>query len=127
MGLSPTVVMVSWAQRSGKTFTEVYAEHVRLQDKYVRKSAEYDHMDRTLQAVLAQIKERAPVLSQQRLKYERLQVEAGQLAPQLASALTDRDTNASLAQETSQKLKKTTRENELLESQLNDLGLRSRR
>lgn len=123
MGLSPTVAMASRAQRSGKTFTEVYAEHVKLQEEYARKSAEYDHMDRTLQAVLAQIEERAPILTQQRLEYERLQVEAGQLASQLASALTDRDANVSLAQETSQKLKKTIRENELLESQLNDLGL----
>ena len=123
MGLSPTVAMASRAQRSGKTFTEVYAEHVKLQEEYARKCAEYDHMDRTLQAVLSQIEERAPILTQQRLEYERLQVEAGQLASQLASALTDRDTNASLAQETSQKLKKTIRENELLESQLNDLGL----
>ena len=123
MGLSPTVAMASRAQRSGKTFTEVYAEHVRLQEEYTRKSAEYDHMDRTLQAVLAQIEERAPILTQQRLEYERLHVEAGQLASQLASALTDRDTNATFAQEASQKLKKTVRENELLESQLNDLGL----
>jgi len=123
MGLSPTVAMASRAQRSGKTFTEVYAEHVKLQEEFARKSAEYDHMDRTLQAVLAQIEERAPILTQQRLEYERLQVEAGQLASQLASALMDRDTNATLAQDSSQKLKKTIRENELLESQLNDLGL----
>ena len=123
MGLSPTVAMASRAQRSGKTFTEVYAEHVKLQEEYARKSAEYDHMDRTLQAVLAQIEERAPILTQQRLEYERLQVEAGQLASQLARTLTDRDSNAALAQETTQKLKKTLRENELLESQLNDLGL----
>ncbi|KAF9651639.1 hypothetical protein BDM02DRAFT_3184386 [Thelephora ganbajun] len=126
MGLSPTVAMASRAQRSGKTFTEVYAEHVKLQEEYARKSAEYDHMDRTLQAVLAQIEERAPILTQQRLEYERLQVEAGQLASQLACALEDRDANATLAQETSQKLKKTIRENELLESQLNDLGLQVR-
>ena len=123
MGLSPTVAMASRAQRSGKTFTEVYAEYVKLQEEYARKSAEYDHMDRTLQAVLAQIEERAPILTQQRLEYDRLQVEAGQLASQLGSALTDRDASATLAQETSQKLKKTIRENELLESQLNDLGL----
>ena len=125
-GLSPTVAMASRAQRGGKTFTEVYSEHVRLQEEYARKSAEYDHMDRTLQAVLAQIEERAPILTQQRLEYERLQAEAGQLASQLASALTDRDANAALAQETSQKLKKTARENQLLESQLNDLGLQVR-
>jgi nucleoprotein TPR len=58
MGLSPTVAMASKAQRSGKTFTEVYSDYVRLQEDYAKKSAEYDHMDRTLSAVLAQIEER---------------------------------------------------------------------
>lgn len=58
MGLSPTVAMASKAQRSGKTFTEVYADYVRLQEEYAKKSAEYDHMDRTLSSVLAQIEER---------------------------------------------------------------------
>lgn len=58
MGLSPTVAMASRSQRSGKTFTEVYADYVRLQEEYAKKSAEYDHMDRTLSAVLAQIEER---------------------------------------------------------------------
>ena len=58
MGLSPTVAMASKAQRTGKTFTEVYADHIRLQEEYAKKSAEYDHMDRTLSSVLAQIEER---------------------------------------------------------------------
>lgn len=58
MGLSPTVAIASRAQRSGKTFTEVYADYVKLQDDYAKKSAEYDHMDRTLAEVLAQIEER---------------------------------------------------------------------
>lgn len=58
MGLSPTVAMASRAQRGGKTFTEVYADYVKLQDEYARKCAEYDHMDQTLASVLAQIEER---------------------------------------------------------------------
>lgn len=58
MGLSPTVAMASKAQRSGKTFTEVYADYVRLQEDYAKKSAEFDHMDRTLADVLTQIEER---------------------------------------------------------------------
>lgn len=58
MGLSPTVAMASRVQRNGKTFTEVYADYVRLQEDYARKSAEFDNMDRTLSAVLAQIEER---------------------------------------------------------------------
>jgi len=58
MDLSPTVAMASRAQRSGKTFTEVYADHIRLQDEYGKKNAEYDRMARTLAQVLAQIEER---------------------------------------------------------------------
>ncbi|KII91087.1 hypothetical protein PLICRDRAFT_28915 [Plicaturopsis crispa FD-325 SS-3] len=122
MGLSPTVAMASRVQRSGKTFTEVYSDYVRLQEEYARKCAEYDHMDRTLSAVLAQIEERAPILSQQRAEYERLQSEAGQLASQLAEALAERDSQANLAQDNSQKLSKSIRENDLLQKQLEDLG-----
>ncbi|KAF8887179.1 hypothetical protein BD779DRAFT_1672932 [Infundibulicybe gibba] len=122
MGLSPTVAMASRSQRSGKTFTEVYGDYVRLQDEYAKKSAEYDHMDRTLTAVLAQIEERAPILSQQRAEYERLQSESAQLASQLAQALSERDAQAHLAQENSQKLTKSALENDLLQKQLEDLG-----
>jgi hypothetical protein len=34
MGLSSIVAMASKAQQTGKTFTEVYADHVRLQEEY---------------------------------------------------------------------------------------------
>ena len=60
-GLSPTVAMASRAQRGGKSFTEVYSDYVKLQEDFARKCAEYDHMDRTLQSVLAQIEERVGV------------------------------------------------------------------
>ncbi|KAJ8468503.1 hypothetical protein ONZ51_g9602 [Trametes cubensis] len=122
LGLSPTVAMASRAQRGGKSFTEVYSDYIKLQEDFARKCAEYDHMDRTLSAVLAQIEERAPILSQQRAEYERLQSEASQLASQLAQALSERDALATAAEENAQKLAKSTRENELLEKQLEDLS-----
>lgn len=58
LGLSPTVAMVSRVQKGGKTFTEVYADYVHLEEEYAKKCAEYGHMDRTLSDVLAQIEER---------------------------------------------------------------------
>ncbi|KAJ7079784.1 hypothetical protein B0H15DRAFT_496126 [Mycena belliarum] len=122
MGLSPTVAMVSKAQRSGKTFTEVYADYVRLQEEFAKKCTEYDRMDQTLSAVLSQIEERAPILSQQRAEYERLQSEASHLTSQLSQALSDRDAQATIARENSQKLARSTRENDLLQQQLTDLG-----
>ncbi|KAI0338862.1 hypothetical protein BDW22DRAFT_1362157 [Trametopsis cervina] len=122
MGLSPTVAMASRAQRGGKTFTEVYAEFVRLQEEFAKKTAECDHMDRTLSQVLAQIEERAPILAQQRQEYERMQSEATLLASQLAQALAERDAHATAAEENGQKLTQSSRENELLTRQLDDLA-----
>jgi nucleoprotein TPR len=69
MDLSPTVAMASRAQRSGKTFTEVYADHIRLQDEYARKNAEYDRMARTLAQVLAQIEERVCLFDDCRVSF----------------------------------------------------------
>src|SRR6266436_5662745 len=57
MDLSPMVAMASQAQQSGKTFTEVYADHICLQDEYAKKSAKYDRMARTLVQVLVQVEE----------------------------------------------------------------------
>lgn len=64
----------------------------------------------------------APILSQQRIEYERLQSEAAQLASQLSQALQERDGSAKYAEEISQKLQKSARENEVLQKQLNDNG-----
>ncbi|KAF9452906.1 hypothetical protein P691DRAFT_659626 [Macrolepiota fuliginosa MF-IS2] len=122
LGLSPTVAIASRTQKSGKTFTEVYTEFVKLQEDYAKKVIEYDNMDRTLQSVLAQIQERAPILSQQRSEYYRLQTESSDLATQLSQVITERDAQASLAQEASQKHAKVTTENKLLQQQLEDLG-----
>ena len=36
IGLSPTVAVASRVQRSGKTFTDVYAEYIRLQEEYAK-------------------------------------------------------------------------------------------
>jgi nucleoprotein TPR len=58
MGLSPTVALASKSQRGGKTFTEVYADYVRLQAEYNSKCLEHEQMERTLTNVLAEIEER---------------------------------------------------------------------
>ena len=62
------------------------------------------------------------MLTQQREEYDRLQAEASLLASQLSEALSERDANASTADENGQKLAKSIRENEILNKQLNDLG-----
>ena len=66
VGLSPTVAIASRAQRGGKTFTEVYADYVKLQEELAKKTAECDHMDRTLSQVLTQIEERVSAIHRRR-------------------------------------------------------------
>ncbi|EIN12937.1 hypothetical protein PUNSTDRAFT_97919 [Punctularia strigosozonata HHB-11173 SS5] len=122
MGLSPTVAMASRAQRSGRTFTEVYAEYIKLQEDFAKKTFEYDQMERTLTQVLAQIEERAPTLAQQRAEHDRAMAEASQLASQLADALAERDKQTAAAKDSTQKLKQSVQENEILQQQLDDLG-----
>ena len=66
--------------------------------------------------------QQAPILSQQRLEYERLQSEASQLGSQLAQALAEGEASSNLAQEQTQKFAKLNNENTLLQKQLDDLG-----
>ncbi|KAI0258604.1 hypothetical protein BC834DRAFT_1036289 [Gloeopeniophorella convolvens] len=102
--LKPARGGASW---TNKTFVKVYADHVQLQDEYAHKCAEYDRIDRTP----AQIEER------QRAEYERLHSEVAQLTSQLANALTERNAGLSGTSNASQRLAKTTRENEHLQKQ----------
>ncbi|TDL22268.1 hypothetical protein BD410DRAFT_789007 [Rickenella mellea] len=122
MEFSPSLNMISRMQKSGKTFTEVYADYVRLQEELARKNIEYDRMDRTLSDVLAQIEERAPILAEQRREHERLQAEAFQLASQLTQSLSERDNHASRYREIEQIYVKSEKDNSLLQQQLDDLG-----
>ncbi len=139
LDMSPTIAITSRTQKSGKTFTEVYSDYVKLKKGSAKKVVEYDNMDRTLQSVLAQIQEmcmssvciqtcmiltsfQAPILSQQRAEYYGLQTEAAGVAGQLSQVIAERDSQASLAQDTSQKHKKVIAENKLLQQQLEDLG-----
>ncbi|TFK24987.1 hypothetical protein FA15DRAFT_384092 [Coprinopsis marcescibilis] len=120
--LSPTVALASRSQRGGKTFTEVYTEYVGLQEENGQLRSKLADMDRTMTAVVAEIEERAPILAQQRIEYERVTREASQLSAQLNQTLQERDAQAKLATETNQKLTKSTAENGLLQQQLSDLG-----
>ena len=61
MDLSPTVAITSRAQKGGKTFTEVYADYVKLQEDFARKCVEYDQVAETLHAVMGELEQRVRV------------------------------------------------------------------
>lgn len=57
-GISPGIAMINRMQKSGKTFTEVYADYVRMQGELAAKTRDMDNMDRTLTAVLSELEEK---------------------------------------------------------------------
>ena len=59
--LSPGLAMVNRMQKSGKTFTEVYSEYVKMQGELATKALEIDRLDRTLTDVLNELEERVSI------------------------------------------------------------------
>ena len=56
--LSTGLAMINRMQKTGKTFTEVYADYVRLQDEFVKKTIENERLDQALNNIMAEIEER---------------------------------------------------------------------
>ena len=59
--LSPGLAMVNRMQKSGKSFTEVYSEYVKMQGELATKALEIDRLDRTLTDVLNELEERVSI------------------------------------------------------------------
>ncbi|EJD40459.1 hypothetical protein AURDEDRAFT_39128, partial [Auricularia subglabra TFB-10046 SS5] len=120
--LSPTASLASKLQKSGHSYTEVYTDYVRLQDELTRQKHETMRLEDCLAQILANIEERAPLLQEQRVEYERVSTEARQISEQLAVVLEERDIYAQRAREGEQKERTLLREQDLLRQQLKDVG-----
>lgn len=97
--LSPTASIVSKFQRGGRSVTEVYADYVRLQKELQTEKQEKARLETTLNDIFNEIQDRAPILTQQRLEYDRVSAEARQLAEQLSEAMEERDQQSRAARE----------------------------
>ncbi|CAE6498266.1 unnamed protein product [Rhizoctonia solani] len=85
--LSPTAQLASRTQKGGKSYTEVYADYVRMSDELSKQKLETRRLEECLAGILRDIEERAPLLTEQRIEYERLQQTAADLTQQLADSL----------------------------------------
>ncbi|BGP20306.1 Protein mlp1 [Rhodosporidiobolus nylandii] len=122
--LSPSAMRAAAGQKpgQGRSYAEVYKEYIRMEDELAKERAETKRLGECLEQILAEINERAPLLQEQRVEYERLTVEATSLASQLASALSDRDASARTSESLRLDLTRVTNENTILSQQLSDLG-----
>ncbi|GAA5982753.1 hypothetical protein JCM11641_007777 [Rhodosporidiobolus odoratus] len=122
--LSPSAQRAAAAQRpgQGRSYAEVYREYIRMEEELARERAETKRLGECLAQILGDIEERAPLLTEQRLEYERLSVEATSLASQLAAALSDCDSSARTAESLRLDLTRVHDENTILSQHLSDLG-----
>ncbi|KAG8871481.1 hypothetical protein FRB98_000746 [Tulasnella sp. 332] len=119
---SPTANLASKFQKTGRTFTEVYADYVRMQAELASEKQESSRLSECLAQILADIEERAPLLQEQRVEYERIQRELQRLGPQLAEALQARETESRNARVALDRAAAKDQENMLLKRQLSDIG-----
>ncbi|KAG8753074.1 hypothetical protein FRC12_011679, partial [Ceratobasidium sp. 428] len=116
--LSPTAQLASRTQRGGKSYTEVYADYVRMSDELNKQKLETRRLEECLAGILRDIEERAPLLTEQRIEYERLQQTAADLTQQLADAMKAQEGVRALEGERDG----CRREIEVLQQQLADLS-----
>ncbi|KAG8887935.1 hypothetical protein FRC00_000218, partial [Tulasnella sp. 408] len=122
MILSPTANLATKFQKTGMSFTEVYAQYVRQSAELAAEKQENARLSECLAQILADIEERAPTLQEQRNEYERMQRELERLGPQLAEALQERDVESRNARLALERAAAKDGENTQLERQLSDLG-----
>ncbi|GAA5906296.1 hypothetical protein JCM6882_002695 [Rhodosporidiobolus microsporus] len=122
--LSPSAQRAAAAQKpgQGRSYAEVYREYIRMEEELARERAETKRLGECLAQILGDIEERAPLLQEQRLEYERISVEATSLASQLVAALSDRDSSARTSESLRLDLARVNNENTILSQQLSDLG-----
>ncbi|PVG00260.1 hypothetical protein CPB86DRAFT_844315 [Serendipita vermifera] len=120
--LSPTASIVSKLQRGGRSITEVYADYVRLQKELQQEKQEKARLETTLNDIFNEIQDRAPILTQQRLEYDRISAEARELASQLSEVMENRDQQARAAREANHALMSKQKEIDLLNKQQVDLS-----
>ncbi|BGP11538.1 Protein mlp1 [Rhodotorula toruloides] len=120
--LSPSAQLAVRGQKSGRSYAEIYGEYIKMEEELARERAETKRLGEVLTQILGDIEERAPLLHEQRLEYERLSAEATDLASQLAQALTDRDTSERRAESLRLDVSRLSTDNTILTQQLSDLG-----
>ncbi|KAK4703148.1 nucleoprotein TPR, partial [Phenoliferia sp. Uapishka_3] len=119
---SPGAMTSMRTPKKGRSYAEIYAEYVRMQEELVKERAEVKRLGECLSQILNDIEERAPVLKEQREEYDRLSLEATSLATELAESISDRETSNRRASEANREIERLTSEASISTSQLVDLG-----
>lgn len=123
MLVSPSAALAgSLMRKRGMGISELYVENVRTKTELSKQQEETRRLEDSLQELLRDIQERAPLLRQQRQEYTRLVSTANDLAGQLSAVTIERDAEARRVRDEAAKVKQLQNAQVDLESHISDLS-----
>lgn len=120
--MSPTAALAAKVQKSGKSFTQIYADLARSEEELRREKSENRRLVGVLEQVMTDLHDRAPALQAQREEKEQLEQHAEELSTALANACQERDFSEHEAKQQRLRADATQQENVLLNQQVTDLA-----
>ncbi|KAJ1919202.1 Filament-forming protein [Mycoemilia scoparia] len=120
--LSPSAATASQLKRSGKTFTQILAELNQLRDELEIVTSERNHFEDSLNSVLQEIDERAPILHAEREAYEKLQDHSDSMATELEEMRQEHFILQAREKDLKSAKQKLEHDNQSLKKQVHDLG-----
>ena len=88
-GFSPTAAAAVKLLKSGMTLTEMFSEYIEKSNEAERLSAENERLNECMDAMVADIKEKVPLLNKQRADYENAHQVQQELTEQLDETMTE--------------------------------------
>ncbi|ORX65320.1 hypothetical protein BCR32DRAFT_194004, partial [Anaeromyces robustus] len=120
--ISPTAMSTSELIKSGKTFTEIYAEYAKLQDELRCEKENNERLTECLNSVQKEISERAPLLQQQREDYEKTLYENEELASNLSLVSKECENKKAELESANKKLVSMKRDYDIIKQENEDLS-----
>ena len=117
---SAATLAIKLQKSGGRSYTEIYTSYVKMQEELVLERAESKRLGECLNAIIAEIQDRAPMLREQRAEYDRAITENNEISVALAKALEERDDAVQSADEQRLRLEQQARESAITAQQLED-------
>ncbi|KAG0228496.1 hypothetical protein BGW42_002120 [Actinomortierella wolfii] len=119
--LSPTAAVAGRALKSGMSLTQVYTEYMHVLEEKAALKAENQRLQDSLNEIVEELSNGAPLIRNQQLEYQRLREHAEELATQLEESNNEKRELAVGAQEALAQLETVVKERDMLHKENQDL------
>ncbi|KAF9915750.1 hypothetical protein BX616_005476 [Lobosporangium transversale] len=119
--LSPTAAAAARLQKTGMSLTQVYTRYMELQAEYTQLKIENGRLQESIDAIVKELSDGAPLIREQQLEYQRLEEHAKEMAAQLEAASAEKEQIAFGAREVLAQLDNVIKERDLLHKENQDL------